>query len=192
MFDPKVNQYIQLLKEFNETTNIYSKRSYGQLHYHVQDSINIAEQISNSKIHVDLGSGSGLPGIVLSIMSNVEVICIESKERKREFLEYAKSSLELDNLHIYNGDVQSFTKNYSGAKSRLFQQKRLLSPLNYCCIYRCFVLINTDQMHSVGYQFLLGKKMSCSHLTPFKQFVPMRISFILRFGWIHFDHTKLI
>ena len=44
MFDPKINQYIQLLKEFNETTNIYSKRSYGQLHYHVQDSINIAEQ----------------------------------------------------------------------------------------------------------------------------------------------------
>ena len=122
MFDPKVNQYIQLLKEFNETTNIYSKRSYGQLHYHVQDSINIAEQISNSKIHVDLGSGSGLPGIVLSIMSNVEVICIESKERKREFLEYAKSSLELDNLHIYNGDVQSFTKLLRGQNHVFFSK----------------------------------------------------------------------
>lgn len=158
MFDPKVNEYISLLKEYNETTNIYSKRSYDHLPYHVQDSINIAGMInSRSKVHVDLGSGSGLPGVLISIMSDVEVICIESKERKRQFLEYAKEALDLDNLHVFNGDVQSFTKSYSSEKINSFSAKAFAKPpklLMYLSMFRphqyrsdaiCYVPISERQ-----------------------------------------------
>ena len=41
----KVQQYIDLLKEYNETTNIYSKKSYDILDYHIADSLNLAELI---------------------------------------------------------------------------------------------------------------------------------------------------
>ena len=44
----KIKQYIDLLKEYNETTNIYSKKSYDILDYHIADSLNLAEFIKDS------------------------------------------------------------------------------------------------------------------------------------------------
>ena len=157
MFDPKIDDYIALLKEYNEVTNIYSKKSYDHLPYHIHDSLQIARLISNSKVHVDMGSGSGLPAIILAISSSADVICIESKEKKRQFLEYAKEALDLNNLHVFNGDVQSFTKNYSGAKISSFSAKAFAKPpklLMYLSMFRphqyrsdsiCFVPISERQ-----------------------------------------------
>ena len=48
----KVDHYVQLLKEYNETTNIYSKKSYDVLDYHISDSLNLAKFIDHSGVHV--------------------------------------------------------------------------------------------------------------------------------------------
>ncbi|MEC8677445.1 MAG: RsmG family class I SAM-dependent methyltransferase [Candidatus Margulisiibacteriota bacterium] len=135
----KVQQYIDLLKEYNETTNIYSKKSYDILDYHIADSLNLAELIKDSSIHVDMGSGSGLPGIILAIASNANIVCIESKEKKRVFLNYAKEALDLDNLDVFDGDVQLFTNRYSGRKIQSFSAKAFAKPpklLTYLSMFR--------------------------------------------------------
>ena len=74
----------QLLKEYNETTNIYSKRSYGQLHYHVQDSINIAGKFQIRKFMLTWVLGRVCRNCIV-LLCDVEVICIESKERNDNF-----------------------------------------------------------------------------------------------------------
>jgi 16S rRNA (guanine527-N7)-methyltransferase len=135
----KIRRYVDLLKEYNETTNIYSKNSYDVLDYHIADSLNLADLISDSYEHVDMGSGSGLPGIVLAIASKANIICIESKEKKRVFLNCAKEALDLDNLEVFDGDVQLFTNRYSGRKIQSFSAKAFAKPpklLTYLSMYR--------------------------------------------------------
>ena len=124
----QIHNYISLLKEYNETTNIYSKNSYSKLDYHIDDSILLSNLVINSKIHVDMGSGSGLPAIIIAMMTNCKVICIESRIKKREFLSYAKIALDLTNLHVFDGDVQLFTSRYSGAKIDSISAKAFAKP----------------------------------------------------------------
>lgn len=154
----QINNYIQLLKEYNETTNIYSKNSYDKLNYHINDSAILSSFVSPSKVHVDLGSGSGLPGIIIAILSNCKVICIESRLKKREFLSYAKIALDLTNLHIFDGDVQLFTSRYSGAKINTISAKAFAKPpklLWYLNLFRghqiskdaiCYVPVSENQV----------------------------------------------
>ena len=89
MFDKlvsvKISEFKSHLLKYNEHTNIYSKKSYHLLDMHIQDSLNLAELTSGTLCHVDMGSGSGLPGVIMAIASSASIICIESKEKKRDF-----------------------------------------------------------------------------------------------------------
>ncbi|RAP32230.1 16S rRNA (guanine(527)-N(7))-methyltransferase RsmG [Candidatus Marinamargulisbacteria bacterium SCGC AG-439-L15] len=107
----KVAHYIKLLKEYNETTNIYSKSAYDKLSFHCEDSLVLSSLLSpKDKTILDMGSGSGLPSAILAIANpDKKVIAVESKSRKRNFLFHVKQSLSLDNYEVFEGDVQMFT-----------------------------------------------------------------------------------
>ena len=153
----KISHFKQCLFEYNESTNIYSKKSYDMLDYHIQDSLNLAKLIEPSSIHVDMGSGSGLPGVIIAIASTAKVICIESKSKKRLFLNYVKEALDLNNLEIFDGDVQLFSKCYSGPKIESFSAKAFAKTpklLMYLSMFRkhqylktakCWVPISKSQ-----------------------------------------------
>ena len=143
MSDKLIDEKIQLFKhhlfEYNQITNIYSKKSYDFLDTHIRDSLNLAKLIQPTNCHVDLGSGSGLPGVIIAIASKSQVICIESKEKKRVFLNYVKEALDLTNLVVFDGDVQLFTKRYSGANIESFSAKAFAKPpklLMYLSMFR--------------------------------------------------------
>jgi len=106
----KIDIYIDLLKEYNEKVNIYSKSAYHHLPFHIQDSLNISNLIGNVKAHVvDFGSGSGLPSAIIALSnSNNHVIAIESKQKKRDFLIHLKQKLDMSNFDIFEGDIQSY------------------------------------------------------------------------------------
>ena len=100
--NPNIKHYITLLKNYNETTNIYSKKAYDKLDFHIQDSIQLAQLLSNKTATIfDFGSGSGLPSIILAIENpNQTIYAIESKSRKYIFLQQCKQELCLKNIHI--------------------------------------------------------------------------------------------
>lgn len=120
--------YKRCLFEYNEVTNIYSKKSYDLLDTHILDSYNLSQLIAGSSIHVDLGSGSGLPGVIIAIATASQVICIESKKKKRIFLEYLKHALDLTNLTIFDGDLQLFSKIHRRPKITSFSAKAFAKP----------------------------------------------------------------
>lgn len=154
----KLQQYVTLLKEYNELINIYSKKSYDALEDHILDSKYLATLIDHNGTHVDLGSGSGLPGVILAIFSSANIICVESKEKKRTFLNYVKEALDLNNLHVFDGDVQLFAKCYSGLKIESLSAKAFAKPpklLNYLSLFHphqvqkgasCWVPISNRQV----------------------------------------------
>jgi len=110
--NPEIEAYINELKIYNEHTNIYSKKAYDKLPFHIEDGITLSMLLPEDvKQIVDFGSGSGLPAVILSITKpNTHVIAIESKSKKTNFLCKVKETLNLENLTIVNMDINEYLK----------------------------------------------------------------------------------
>ncbi|MAQ64675.1 MAG: hypothetical protein CL503_05180 [Actinobacteria bacterium] len=106
-----INNYINELKNYNEKTNIYSKKAYDLLDFHINDSITLASIIENKpKIIFDFGSGSGLPAIPIAIINpQNKIYAIESKSRKTHFLNHIKTNLNLNNITITTKNLFEWT-----------------------------------------------------------------------------------
>lgn len=69
------------------------------IEYQISNSIQIARFIEPNQIVGDIGSGNGLPGILLGILG-IKVILIESSTKKCKFLEHVSSLLMLEDPNI--------------------------------------------------------------------------------------------
>jgi len=105
-----VNKYVELLKDYNAHTNIYSISAYEKLPFHILDSVRILDFIPvNTQQILDIGSGSGLPSIPMAITRpDIKITAVESKSRKTKFLIDAKAKLGLHNLTIITGDINEY------------------------------------------------------------------------------------
>lgn len=114
---PLIDQYIALLKNYNESVNIFSKNAYDHLDFHVADSINMANLVGNvSETVIDMGSGGGFPSVIIAIQNpKNQVIAIESKTKKARFLDMVKTTLALPNYQVINEDVHQVLKRFSAA-----------------------------------------------------------------------------
>jgi len=109
----QLDAYVALLKSYNQTTNIYSAKAYDHLPFHIRNCEILSELIGPGPVQiVDMGSGSGLPAIELSIcLPQAKVMAVESKTRKTRFLDAVKQTLKLDNLTVMNADIMSLIRN---------------------------------------------------------------------------------
>jgi 16S rRNA (guanine527-N7)-methyltransferase len=94
----KLDRYAELLGEGNAKFNLVSENSLAHVwQRHFFDSAQILKFIPKSaKTIADLGSGAGLPGIVLAIMGVRGVHLIESIGKKADFLRTITGALKLD------------------------------------------------------------------------------------------------
>mgnify|MGYP006073561257 FL=1 len=97
--------FISMLIERNEEINIISKESAKNdviRNRHIADSAQILEFVDlNSKNIIDIGSGGGMPGIIISIMiknmqRNIKVNLYEKSHHKSSFLRKVSRNLELN------------------------------------------------------------------------------------------------
>ena len=115
MIHPKITEYLSLLKSFNELFNITSSKSYDHLGFHIEDSATLASIISNHEASVlDMGSGSGLPSIIIAILNPANsVYAVESNQKKASFLHTLKQELELPNFEAINEDLNVYARSIS-------------------------------------------------------------------------------
>ena len=98
----KIDQYIKLLIKFNQNYNLISKSSEKQIWCrHVLDSAQLLDFIdANNGLDIaDLGSGAGLPGVILALSDQkykFHVKLYEKSPVKREFLASVKKNLGLN------------------------------------------------------------------------------------------------
>jgi 16S rRNA (guanine527-N7)-methyltransferase len=64
-------------------------------------SPNDAPSTRANNIWLDLGSGAGLPGIVIAILCDAPIHLVEERRKRHEFLSRACESLGLDNVTVY-------------------------------------------------------------------------------------------
>lgn len=87
----RLDAYLEILLRWNRTINLISRKDEaGVWERHIEDSLALAPHIPDGASHaIDLGSGGGLPGIVLAIATGVEFHLVESDQRKSAFLREA-------------------------------------------------------------------------------------------------------
>ena len=97
--------FVSMLKKINEEINIISKETAKNdviRERHISDSAQIVEFIDlNSNVITDIGSGGGMPGIVISIMiknqkNSGKVHLYEKSHHKSSFLRKISRDLKLN------------------------------------------------------------------------------------------------
>ena len=106
-----LNEFRKLIIEKNKEINLISKNSIkNSRERHIIDCAQVIDLIDiNSKICTDIGSGAGLPGIVLSILLrdkkiDMKMNLYEKSYRKSLFLKSVSKKFKLD-TEIYEEDI---------------------------------------------------------------------------------------
>ena len=83
-----IDNYIQKLKKSNQTHNLVGSSTIDVAwDRHVNDSLQLSEFISKKSASIiDLGTGAGLPGIILHIFGHTNILLIDSKMKKINFI----------------------------------------------------------------------------------------------------------
>lgn len=102
-------EYFDLLLTYNKTINLFSRKNQGLVIKHFLDALIGSFKLDFVDKIVDIGSGNGLPGIVIAIMyPDTKIKIFERKERKSVFLKIVRNKLKLKNIEVYN---ESFDNN---------------------------------------------------------------------------------
>ena len=114
-----LEKYIDLIIQENNVINLISRANVNReyiLKRHIIDSMQIVDFIDfNQKKIIDLGSGSGLPGIILSILSKnngskIKTAMYEKSFHKANFLKQVSSNLNL-NTEVLKENIFDRTDN---------------------------------------------------------------------------------
>lgn len=84
-------RYVDLLAAWNARINLVGRNTLGDVwRRHILDSAQLYPHLpQGTQVLMDLGSGAGLPGLILSILGVPEVHLVESDARKAVFLREA-------------------------------------------------------------------------------------------------------
>ena len=101
--------YHSLISKWNKVYNLSAIRDpLESIKKHFLDSLSIISFIKDELL-LDVGSGAGLPGIVIAIMKpKTKVFVIDSVGKKCRFMQTAKTELSLTNLTVINSRVEDF------------------------------------------------------------------------------------
>ncbi len=119
--------YMALIQKWNKVYNLTALRDPADmLTHHLLDSLTAIAPLSRhtqgQPIKVlDVGSGGGLPGVVLAIcMPELSVTCVDTVAKKAAFVQQVAVSLKLPNLRGVHARVESLTDPYQVICSRAF------------------------------------------------------------------------
>lgn len=94
--------FFERLLETNRSFNLTALRDRDEAwQRHIVESLRLVPLLEDPKTLLDVGSGGGLPGIVLAIAKpNVSVTLLEATAKKAHFLEETARLLRLQNLSV--------------------------------------------------------------------------------------------
>jgi len=115
--------FVALIEKWNKAFNLTAIRDQDEiLRLHILDSLTVLPFITGEKI-IDVGTGAGLPGIPLAIfMPSVQFTLLDSNSKKTRFVQQAILELNLKNVEVVHGRVESLARNgeYDAVLSRAF------------------------------------------------------------------------
>ena len=119
--------YLDLLAKWNKVYNLTAVRDPAEmLTHHLLDSLAVISPLvrhtqGGAARVLDVGSGGGLPGVVIAICCpEMSVACVDAVAKKAAFVQQAAGVLGLSNLRGVHARVESITEPYDVITSRAF------------------------------------------------------------------------
>ncbi|WP_232843112.1 16S rRNA (guanine(527)-N(7))-methyltransferase RsmG [Allopontixanthobacter confluentis] len=106
----KLDQFVDALIAESEQQNLIASATIPILwQRHIADSAQLLEYVPRGTgLWLDLGTGAGLPGLVVAIMRpEMRVDLVESRKRRIEWLERMRDELELDNCEVIGSRLEN-------------------------------------------------------------------------------------
>ena len=106
--DLLLQRYVALLLEENRRQNLIGKTTEASIwERHIADSAQVADLVPSGASWADIGSGAGLPGMVVAILTGDPVTLIEPRRLRAEFLCAVADRLGLINVTVVPAKAQA-------------------------------------------------------------------------------------
>jgi 16S rRNA (guanine527-N7)-methyltransferase len=119
--------YLALIAKWNKVYNLTAVRDTDEmLAQHLLDSLSVVGPLRRYLARkpgrvLDVGSGAGLPGVVIAICCpELEVDCVDTVGKKAAFIQQAAAQLQLANLRGVHDRVENLAGPYDVVCSRAF------------------------------------------------------------------------
>ena len=128
----QLQRYLALVQKWNKVYNLTALRDPADmLTHHLFDSLSaiapLQRQLAQMGVPVtgakllDVGSGAGLPGVVMAICCpGLSVSCVDTVGKKAAFVQQVALELRLPNLRGVHARVESLTEQFDVVSSRAF------------------------------------------------------------------------
>lgn len=139
----KLLAYLDLIQKWNKVYNLTAIRNPDEMFtHHLLDSLAVVAplrirlaglayerdgagdtDVSDKYLYrlLDVGSGAGLPGLVIAICCpDIHVTCVDAVAKKMAFVQQVATELKLPNLKALHARVESLTDKYDIISSRAF------------------------------------------------------------------------
>ncbi len=133
----KLLAFIELLHKWNRVYNLTAIRDREKMvTHHILDSVAVLPYLYGVDV-LDVGSGAGLPGVPLALVSpERQFVLLDSNAKKTRFLQQVKAELALANLSIETARVEHFhpAKTFDTVISRAYSSisQFLLAAGTHC------------------------------------------------------------
>ena len=93
----KIEFFISQIINYNKHTNLVGKSTIENIwERHVLDCLQLSKHINEKKLKIfDIGTGAGLPGVLLSIIGYKNVLMVDSVKKKTDFIKRVVKELTL-------------------------------------------------------------------------------------------------
>lgn len=125
--------YLALIQKWTRVYNLTAVRDPAEmLTHHLLDSLAVIRPLRQQLVRrqpvdgqgfrlLDVGSGAGLPGVVIAICCpDIAVSCVDTVAKKATFIQQAALTLKLSNLKGLHARVENLDDHYDVVSSRAF------------------------------------------------------------------------
>jgi 16S rRNA (guanine527-N7)-methyltransferase len=119
--------YLSLIQKWNKVYNLTALRdAEDMLTHHLLDSLAVIQALQQQTRGqavrlLDVGSGAGLPGVVIAICCpEIDVNCVDTVAKKATFIQQVAIALRLPNLHGLHARVENLQGPFDVICSRAF------------------------------------------------------------------------
>ena len=123
----QLTEYVEILKKWQRQINLISNSTLPDIwERHIEDSLQLIKFVPRETAEIiDIGSGGGLPGLILAIYCRIPVHLVESDMKKCNFLAEAARQLGLTNCKIYNKRAEEARVELSSTNNILITARAL-------------------------------------------------------------------
>lgn len=108
----RLERYVRLLREESSRQNLVSKATLDDIWFrHIVDSAQLAHHLPDGcRTLLDIGSGAGLPGIVLACVSDCTIVLAEPRAKRAAFLRAVTGALGIaGRVSMFAGYIQRYS-----------------------------------------------------------------------------------